>query len=79
MPEEFLKESIVDMAAAKYQYRSEKEELPDYITEEMFSFDPLYLKRYTEGDRKRVEEELERLREIDWSKRPICKMTFHKA
>ena len=80
MPEEFLKESIIDMIAARYQYSGAKETLPDRLHSEMFDvLQPMYLARYTDCDRLKVEEEVKRLKSIDWSQVPICGRNFSKC
>lgn len=79
MPEEFLKESLVDMIAARYQYKIQREDLPDYITADMLDIQSFYLTRYNEADRLKVQQELERLKRVDWSKRPIPKTYFSTA
>ena len=71
MPEEFLKESLVDMIAARYQYREEMETLPTHLNKEMFDMNPIYLTRYSDTDREKVNKELQRLLAIDWSKIPV--------
>lgn len=76
MPEEFLKESIVDMIAARHQYRTESEELPPHITADMLGLDEKYLTRYTETDRQRVKKELSRLRSVNWKAVPLLRPTF---
>ena len=79
MPEEFLKESIIDMLAARYQYSEGKETLPDHLYSEMFQVQPMYLNRYIESDRVKVREELKRLQAIDWSNRPMRGLHFSKV
>lgn len=71
MPEEFLKESLVDMIAARYQYQDKNETLPDHLTTEMFDMNPMYLTRYNDSDREKINQELKRLLAIDWSKIPV--------
>lgn len=71
MPEEFLKESLVDMIAARYQYQDKMETLPAHLTKEMFDMNPIYLTRYSDGDRERVNKELQRLLAINWSEIPV--------
>lgn len=78
MPEEFLKESIIDMVAARHQYAGANESLPDRLTTEMFELNTFYFSRYIESDRTRVVEELERLKAIDWSTIPIQGLSFSK-
>ncbi|XP_067951855.1 uncharacterized protein [Watersipora subatra] len=76
MPEEFLKESIIDMLAARYQYAEAKEVLPDQLQPEMFDVQPMYLTRYIDSDKKRVQDELDRLKAIDWHAVPIQGLNF---
>ena len=71
MPEEFLKESLVDMIAARYQYQDKMETLPTHLTKDMFDMNPIYLTRYSDADREKVNRELQRLLAIDWSKIPV--------
>jgi len=77
MPEEYLHESIVDMIAAKYQYREGGQEtLPGHLTPDMFDLQPMYLTRYTDTDRRKVLNELKRLRQIDWTTKPLGQYAF---
>lgn len=69
-------ESIVDMIAARYQYRIDSEELPPHITVDLLDINEMYLTRYTDTDRDRVREELERLRSVDWSVIPLYRPAF---
>jgi len=69
-----LKESLVDMIAAKYQHREGRTSLPTHIEPYIFEMKAMFLTRYTEADREKVLKECERLKTVDWSSRPIiCK------